>query len=338
MKEVILNSLMREHLLKGFIGKDPRFIELVKKLKRVAETDIHILLIGETGSGKNLCAEFIHHFSTRRNAPYIVFNCGACPETIFESQIFGHKKGAFTGACEDRIGLFEEAHTGTLVLDEINSLNFASQVKLNYFLETGHFRRIGENRLRQAEVRIISASNVNLRNEVQAGRFREDLYYRLAEYEIYIPPLRSRKGDIVLLVDHFLKKYAHLNTISPISFTKKALDDIQKYDWPGNVRELENFIKHCIIDAKTNVIDFVPVQDNNKSPSWSQDTATDDLPWRVAKNQAITLFKIEYLKNLLTRYHGVVAHCAQHANIQPPDFWKLMRKYNIKVENFRSSN
>lgn len=336
MREINLTSLMREHLLKGFIGKDPIFMELMEKLKHVADKNIDVLLIGETGTGKNLCAELIHHCSRCHNDPFIIFNCGACPETIFESQIFGHKKGAFTGACEDRIGLFEEAHTGTLVLDEINSLNFTSQVKLNYFLETGFFRRIGENKLRQANVRIISASNVNLRHEVQAGRFREDLYYRLSEYEIYIPPLRSRKGDIVLLVKYFLKKYAHLNSIGPLSFSQRALNEIQNYEWPGNVRELENFIKHCIIDAKTNVINLVPMQYSKKSLCKIEDSTLDSLPWRIAKKQMIAAFETQYLENLLAKYHGVVTRCARHADIQPPDFWKLMRKYNIKAETFKS--
>jgi DNA-binding NtrC family response regulator len=250
--------------------------------------------------------------------------------------LFGSKKGAFTGAHEDSAGLVEMAHGGTLVLDEINSLDIHSQVKLNYFLEKNYFRRLGETKLRHRDVRVISISNVDLRCEVQEGRFRRDLFYRLAEYEIFVPPLRSRKEDIVPLINHFLEMYSDLNTLGPITFSDKVLEELQSYDWPGNIRELKNFVKRCIIDAKTSVIENVSVLGNKKPSIPIQAASADSLPWRIAKKQAVASFETQYLKNLLKRYHGVVARCARHADMQTPDFWKLMRKYDIKADDFRT--
>lgn len=336
MDDVNLSLLMRDHLLKGFIGKHATFTELVKKLKQVADKNIAVLLTGETGSGKSLCSEFIHHSSDRCNAPFIIFNCGICSEDLLASQLFGSKKGAFTGAHEDSAGLVEMAHGGTLVLDEINSLDIHSQVKLNYFLEKNYFRRLGETKLRHRDVRVISISNVDLRREVQEGRFRRDLYYRLAEYEIFVPPLRSRKEDIVPLINHFLEIYSDLNNLGPITFSDEVLDELQNYDWPGNIRELKSFVKRCIIDAKTSVIDNVSAPTNKKPSTSTQAAFADSLPWRIAKKQAVASFETQYLKNLLKRYHGVVARCAKHADMQTPDFWKLMRKYDIKADDFRT--
>jgi len=336
MKRAILSSLQRDHALEGFIGEQPCFKSMVKKLEQIANKDISVLLLGETGTGKTRCAEFIHHYSDRSNSPFIVYNCGVCPESLFESQIFGHVKGAFTGAHQDRPGLVEEAHMGTLVLDEINSLNLNSQVKLNHFLETGYLRRVGENRLRHTNVRIIAASNVDLHKEVLEGHFREDLYYRLSEYEVYVPPLRSRKEDIKLLAKYFIKKYAYLSTFNDISITPKALEALTKYDWPGNIRELENFIKRCLIDATSPAIDSIYLPQSNKIPSlFENDSDLKSLPWKLAKKQIISSFEKNYLQTLLNKYHGTVTQCAHDAGIHPSDFWKLMRKYNMKAETFR---
>lgn len=336
MKEDILISLRRKHTLDNFIGKHPTFTTLVQKLKTIADKPVSVLLTGETGTGKGVCAELIHQYSDRFKGPFIPYNCGAGPESLFESQLFGHVKGAFTGANRDRPGLVEEAHAGILFLDEINSLSPGSQVKLNHFLETGYLRRVGENRLRRSDARIIAATNVDLHNEVKERHFREDLYFRLAEYELYVPPLRSRKTDIPLLIDYFLKKNIHLNPLGRIKFTSKALKKLTEYHWPGNIRELENITKRCIIDASRTIVDDVslPNADDPLSPIYSE--SLQALPWKEAKKQVVTTFEKSYLQGLLRRYHGTVAQCARHAGVQPPDFWKLMRKYALKAQNFRS--
>lgn len=338
MKEEIFLSLRRENALKGFIGKHPSFIHLIEKLEMLADKDVSILLIGETGTGKGCCAEIVHQYGRRYRGPFIPFNCGAGPESLFESQLFGHIKGAFTGAHKDHPGLVEEAHTGILFLDEVNSLDCSVQVKLNHFLETGQFRRLGENRFRKSDIRIVAASLTDLREDVQKGTFRKDLYFRLAEYELHVPALRDRQEDIVLLVKYFLKKNAHLNSNGQIAFTPKAFKELKEYSWPGNIRELENFVKRSLIDASSTIIDSVNLPQSSLSSTSPTDNFIEALPWKQAKQKVVSLFERKYLQNLLREYHGIVANCARHAGIQPSDFWKLMRKYDLKAQKFRRTN
>jgi DNA-binding NtrC family response regulator len=339
MRERIITTLMQERAKEGLIGNSVVFADLMEQLSQIAEKKITILLLGETGTGKTRCAEFVHHYSNRFQGPFIVYNCGACPESLFESQLFGHKRGSFTGALEDRVGLVEDADGGTLVLDEINSLAFPSQVKLNHFLETGNYRRVGENRLRQADVRIIAATNTDLKTEVSQGRFREDLYYRLSDYEILIPPLRERQEDIALLIEYFIKKYAYLNPGHHFTLTEESLNKAVRYPWPGNIRELESHVKRCIIDASTGMADRNPLT-NEKIKANSAGAMEDvllfqDMQWKKAKKQVITKFETKYLQCLLTQYHGVVVRCARHAGMQPADFWKMLKKYNLHAHEYR---
>ena len=339
MRETILSSLRRDYTLDGFIGKDEGFLHVIEQLKKIADKNISVLLIGETGTGKSRAAEIIHHYSSRYQQPFIVCNCGACPEALFESQLFGHVRGAFTGALHDHPGLVEEAHSGTLVLDEINSLNMASQVKLNQFLETGRYRRVGENQMRFSDARILAASNVDLTQHVKDGHFREDLYYRLSEYELAVPPLRQRRNDIGLLVSYFMKKYASLCPVENPILSHDALRQMQSHSWPGNIRELENFIKRLLIDTTTSPIERVDLPAAKKQHT--EETAgarVNHLPWKEAKTQVIENFESSYLKNLLSRYQGVVTHCARHAGVHPSDFWKLMRKYDISADRYRNAN
>lgn len=338
MKQDLPQNLRKKYSLENFIGNHASFLNLRNTLEKVSNSDLSVLLIGETGTGKGLCAQFIHQYSDRYNRPFISFNCGAGPDTLFESQIFGHVKGAFTGANVDRIGLVEEADTGILFLDELNSLSPYSQVKLNHFLEKGYFRRVGENKFRKANVRIIAASNVDLREEVQKGNFRADLYFRLAEYELSVPSLCDRGKDIVLLARHFLEKYRHLSNNGSFQFTSNALQQLQEYNWPGNIRELEHTIKRCIIDAHTSLIDTVVLP--RRSESETPETISDHLHllgWKEAKAKVISRFEKSYLSRLLQQFNGNVSRCARHAGVQPSDFWKLLRKYNIKAQDFRSS-
>lgn len=338
MKKNLPQNLRQKYYLDSFLGNHPIFINLKNALERVANSDLSVLLIGETGTGKGLCARFIHQYNNQYNCPFIPYNCGAGPDTLFESQIFGHVKGAFTGANSDRIGLVEEADTGILFLDELNSLSAYSQVKLNHFLENGYFRRVGENKVRKTKVRIIAASNVDLRKEVLEGNFRADLYFRLAEYELIVPSLRERGSDIILLAKHFLKKYEHLSNNGSFQFTSNALQQLQEYDWPGNIRELEYSIKRCIIDNPSSLIETVPLP--RRSEIETTETISDQLhllPWKEAKTKVISHFEKNYLEKVLKQFNGNVSRCARHAGVQPSDFWKLLRKYNIKAQNFRNS-
>ncbi|MBC8181025.1 sigma-54-dependent Fis family transcriptional regulator [candidate division KSB1 bacterium] len=337
MNDEIVEILKREHAFKDFIGSHPKLKSLLKELQKVADCNLIVLLWGETGTGKGCCAEIIHQISNRNNAPFIPYNCGAGPDSLFESQIFGHIKGSFTGAHKDRIGLVEDANNGILFLDEINSLSIDSQVKLNYFLETGKFRRLGENRIRKSNVRIIAASTVNLKQEVFNKNFREDLYYRLSEYEINIPPLRERKSDIPQIAKHFFKKYEDLNKKNPITLTPEMLNGMSDYNWPGNVRELKNVIKRTMIGNSPAINNYDNQQDKIYQIELTNDLPdVEHFPWKKAKNQVIAMFEKNYLKSLLNKYNGVVSRCARHAEIHAPDFWKLMRKYNLLARDFRN--
>ncbi len=338
VREELSNSLRREYILKNFIGCHPAFNQLLEKIKNLADKPVTILLQGETGTGKGRCAEFLHHYSDRFAGPFIPYNCGAGPTELFESQLFGYVKGAFTGADADRPGLVEDAHSGTLFLDEINSLSLHSQVKLNHFLETRMFRRVGDSRQRKVEVRIIAASNQDLCELVATGNFRKDLYYRLAEYEIFLPPLRHRKEDIPILAEYFLKKNMHLSSHKALKFAPRVMEPLLSYSWPGNIRELENCIKKGILEAQSEIIDRLPIPGNDSGEGRpASELELTALTWKEAKRRVIAHFEKIYLTCLLRRYQGVVAKCARHAGIHAPDFWKLMRKYDLKAADFRGT-
>lgn len=227
----------------GIVGRSPGIRQVVSLIRQIAATDITVLLIGESGVGKEVFARAIHRLSPRSDERMISINCGAIPETLLESELFGHERGAFTGAVEMRKGLFEAADGGTVFLDEIGEMSLATQVKLLRVLETFEFTRVGSTEPRRADVRVIAATNRQLEREVQRGMFRQDLYYRLRSAQVVIPPLRERREDIPLLFAHFAFQIAHqLN--SPFGgITPDAMDVLMEYPWPGNIRELRNFVE-----------------------------------------------------------------------------------------------
>lgn len=240
---------------KVIIGSSPRMLEIFKRLARAAMSEAAVLILGESGTGKELIARAIHENSQRRSKKLIAVNCGAFSETLLESELFGHVKGSFTGAHDNRKGLFEEANGGTLFLDEIGDVSPQMQVKLLRLLQEGEFRPVGSNDVRRADVRVIAATHRSLSQMVADGKFREDLYYRLKVVSLEIPSLRSRKEDIPELVSHFLAKYAKKNNKQVSHLTKDAMAALERYHWPGNVRELENAIERAVALANTAQID-----------------------------------------------------------------------------------
>jgi DNA-binding NtrC family response regulator len=250
------------------IYKSPQMSALINMAGRVAASRATVLLQGESGTGKELLARLIHHLSPRAERPIIAVNCGALNENLLESELFGHEKGAFTGATSRRIGRFEEADGGTLFLDEIGELSQTVQVKLLRFLQEHEFQRLGGNQTLHTDVRVISATNRNLEQRVKEGAFREDLFYRLNVVAMSIPPLRERKEDIPPLINHFLKRYADENGKEINGLTSEAQDVLLKHDYPGNVRELENIIERAVVIARDDVI------------------SVEDLPFREAMEDA----------------------------------------------------
>jgi len=235
--------------IRGLIGSAPAMHEVYAMTRRVAASNASVLLVGETGTGKELIAKAIHQLSPRGTGPFVRVNCGALSESLLESELFGHVRGAFTGAVANRTGRFEAAHTGTIFLDEINSTTPKLQVKLLRVLQEREFERVGDTETIRVDTRVIAASNRELLDEVARENFREDLYYRLNVVPIYLPPLRARRDDIPLLVGHFLEHYNETNDRYVVHIQKEALGALVKYHWPGNVRELQNVVERCVVLA-----------------------------------------------------------------------------------------
>jgi len=251
----LLDDQLKENLHFGLlIGNSPAMNHIYKLIMQVAKTKTNVLITGESGTGKELIANSIHQESERSDQPFVVINCGGIPETLMESELFGHKKGSFTGATQDKKGLFEIAHRGTIFLDEIGELSLPIQVKLLRAVQEKVFKPVGGNEDISVDIRIISATNKTLEKEVIAGNFREDLFYRLNVIEIKVPPLRERKTDLRLLAQHFLEKYSREMGKEISKFSSYAIDLLNKYDFPGNIRELENLLERSVALSTTNII------------------------------------------------------------------------------------
>ena len=253
-KALIDDELKKTLHFGKIVGNSPQMQHIYQMIRQVAKTRTNILITGESGTGKELIARAIHEQSDRKDFPFVAIHCGGIPETLMESELFGHKKGAFTGATADKKGLFEVAHKGTVFLDEIGDLSLPIQVKLLRAVQEKVIRPVGGNEDIRVDIRILSATNKNLQEEVIAKNFREDLYYRINVIEIKVPPLRERKGDLKLLAQHFLEKYSREMGKAMKKISSYAIDMLNKYDFPGNVRELENIIERSVALSGTNIL------------------------------------------------------------------------------------
>jgi transcriptional regulator with PAS, ATPase and Fis domain len=273
--------------------------------KRVAPTDSTVLLMGESGTGKELIARYVHNHSRRSGNPFIAVNCGAIPSDLLEAEMFGHERGAFTGAVGARMGLFQLANGGTIFLDEIGEMMLPLQVKLLRVLQEREIRPVGAERTIKIDVRVVAASNRDLTAEVEKGRFREDLYYRLQVIPIVIPPLRERRSDIPMLVNHFLDKHNALRPSAPVRLTEEAMVHLWEYDWPGNVRELENLIERLVILSEDGVIKVDSLPTNIRSfisdKKIPRPTLTDE---GIDLNQAVEEFEYRLIDEALRRTKG----------------------------------
>jgi DNA-binding NtrC family response regulator len=255
-------QLRKQYQFNQIIGNSPAMQEVYKMIERVANTDANVLILGESGTGKELVARALHFNSRRQNALFVPINCGALPENLLESELFGHRRGAFTGAVNDKKGLFQEADGGTVFLDEISSMPHLLQSRLLRVLQEKEVRRVGDNLPVYVDVRVLAATNERPEQKIQAGTFREDLYYRLNVISISLPPLRERREDIALLVSHFLKNRVHPRTGQPYQVTRQAMAALETHNWPGNVRELENALQRACALGETALLqlsDFPPL-------------------------------------------------------------------------------
>jgi len=274
----------------GIIGRSEAIYEIIETVDQVADTDISVLILGESGSGKELIAKAIHTASRRRHSPLVTVNCGAIPAGILESELFGHKKGAFTGAAEERKGYFETADSGTIFLDEIGETPLETQVRLLRVIEQGEFMKVGGSENLYVDVRLLAASNRDLKELVDKGEFRKDLYYRLKAITIRVPPLRERKVDIPLMAEHFAEEFCKRNSIPNKGFTEEAFAELRRYNWPGNVRELRNFIESIVLLEKGKRIEGNHIRrylHDEKARQPEEDTGTfeaTNLPVKVDKS------------------------------------------------------
>jgi len=312
--------------------------EVFKKIRAVASTRATVLLIGETGTGKGLLARMIHMHSNRCDDPFISVHCGAIPETLLESEMFGHEKGAFTGAVRKKLGKFEMAHSGTIFLDEIGTITPPAQVKLLQVLQDGTYSRVGGEEALQTEARVVAATNADLAGMSERSEFRKDLFYRLNVFPVEIPPLRLRKEDISQIVEVFLKKLRQRHEKTIHSVHPRVLQAFQNYPWPGNIREMENLMERACILETANVLtpESFPagIFDSDSVPAGLP--AYDHLTLADARRHVIEQFERQYLKDLFVRTKGKVNRAAEDAGISSRQLNKLMVKYDIQKETFKA--
>jgi DNA-binding NtrC family response regulator len=308
-------------------GRDPKLRKLFRLLADVAASDATVLIEGETGTGKELFAEEIHRHSARRGGPFVVFDCGAVPSELIESALFGHLSGAFTGAVNARPGAFEEADGGTLFLDEIGELAPEVQPALLRALDKRAVRPVGGTEYKQVSVRVIAATNRNLRAEIAAKRFREDLYYRLAVVRMQVPPLRERPDDIPLLVDIFTRQLSGGRALQP---SREELDRLRHHSWPGNVRELRNVVERACTLSHGTRLEIDEAFDEKFAGGVTPDTVNVDLPFKEAKAQVIDNFEREYLRAQLKRHEGNLSAAARSSEVDRKHFRELLRKHGLR--------
>ncbi len=315
--------------LHQLLGQSPVFLEELRKIPLIAKSDISVLISGETGTGKEMVGRAIHCLSPRASKSFVPVNCGAIPIELVENELFGHDRGAFTGAAGSRNGLIQEAEQGTLFLDEVNSLPLLAQVKLLRFLQSKEYRPLGSTKTLKGDVRIIAASNANLEAEVAAGTLRRDLYYRLNVVPIVLPPLRTRKNDIILLARHFLAQYAAKLNSPAVAFSPDAERKLLLYSWPGNVRELEHVIERVVVLCTEKTIQEQHIILSSGSNATVQS-------FQEMKARVITQFETDYIQSLLIAYRGNITKAAHAAQKERRTFWELMRKHKIDVQNFKA--
>jgi DNA-binding NtrC family response regulator len=325
-----LMQIKEELGMRQLVGESEAFLTEIEKLPLVAKCDASILITGDTGTGKELCARAIHYLSPRASQSFLPVNCGAIPAELIENELFGHISGAFTGARTTRRGLIDEANGGTLFLDEVDCLPLMAQVKFLRFLQEKEYRPLGATKTQKADVRVIAATNINCDAAIREGKLRQDLYYRLNVIQLQLPSLRERREDIPLLAHHFLNKYALEFNKQVTGFSPDAIRKLILYNWPGNVRELEHVIMRAIVLSTKPVISAagIAISDSENLP----------LPesFQEAKNRMVDQFEKTYIKGLLLSNHCNISRSAKAAQKNRRAFWELIRKHHISVQNLKS--
>jgi transcriptional regulator with PAS, ATPase and Fis domain len=314
----------------GIIGRNRRLLEVLKSAENIANTKATVLIEGESGTGKELIARAIHYISRRAAKPLISINCGAVPENLLESEFFGYARGAFTGAVKNYKGKFEAADGGTIFLDEVDEMTPALQVKLLRVLQRGEFTPLGTHEIRRSDVRVIAATNHHLKQLVDEGRFRHDLYYRLNVVYLHLPPLRERKEDLPLLIESFLSRFCKQYNKPPLKLNEQAETLLKGYDYPGNVRELENIIQRAVLLCEADEIlpEHLPCE-------FCSETETARRPAPQTFSEARKQFERVYFEKVLSESKGVIREAARRAGLDYKNFYMKLKCYGIAPHVFR---
>jgi len=328
-------QLRLEQGLNQILGQSPLIRDVREKIKKIADCEVSVLIVGESGTGKELVARSIHYLSPRAGRAFVPVNCGAIPETLFDNELFGHAKGAYTDAKFSQVGLLEEAEGGTIFLDEISAVSPYVQVKLLRLLQDKEFRPLGDTKFQKADVRFVVATNTDLQGLMKQGVFREDLYYRLNIVSLHLPPLRERKEDIPILVDHFLAKYGREYRKPGRGLSPEAMEAFLARPWEGNVRELENKIQELVVMSTSPLIGIEALS------AWTQREparpANTSETFRDAKKRIVEAFEKSYLIQLLADVRGDVAQAARCAGKSRTSLWNYVKKYSLNPRDYRSS-
>jgi DNA-binding NtrC family response regulator len=328
----VVERLTARVALDGFVGNSPALLAALSQIPLYAACGATVLIDGESGTGKELCARAVHYLSPRAARPFLAVNCGAIPVELIENELFGHERGAYTGATLSGRGLVEEAAGGTLFLDEIDALPPAAQVKLLRLLQEKEYRPLGSSKTRRVDVRFVAASNQNLLRQRQQGLIRDDFFYRISVLRLTLPPLRERGGDVIQLAEHFVELYAHELGRAPPSLTPAARRMLLTHDWPGNVRELQHVIERAVVLAAGRpVIDWSEFDLQRRAES-------DPLRFNDAKRAAVDRFEVNFIRGLLAAHGGNVARAARSAGKDPRALRALIRRHALDPAAYRTSS
>jgi two-component system, NtrC family, response regulator AtoC len=327
-------DVQKEYRFDNIISADNKMQDVFKLVTKVLNNEITVLIYGESGTGKELIARAVHYNGSRKNKPFVVVNCASIPRELLESELFGHEKGSFTGAYQKKLGKFELANEGTIFLDEVGELEMLLQAKLLRVIQQREFERVGGTETIKTDVRIISATNRDLKQAVENKEFREDLFYRLNSFPIYVPPLRHRRGDILVLAHHFLDVFNKKLSKDVKGFSKKALKLIYEYTWPGNIREVENTIERCLIIAEK---DFIDVEDLPLHIKSAESNGAADFDGALFGDNTIVPFeklKEESIRHALKVTNGNIVEAAKKLQLGRATIYRLMEKYNIQNRSY----
>jgi two-component system response regulator AtoC len=329
--EYLRSQLSERYAFANMVSRNPAMLEVFATLELLAGNDVTVLITGESGTGKELAARAIHFQGKRRTGRFVAINCAAVPEALMESELFGYERGAFTGAMGERIGKIELAHGGTLFLDEVESIPIPMQAKLLRVLEERAIERLGGNRRIEVDMRVVAATNLDLRRAVKDGRLREDFYYRINVVPINLPPLRERPEDVPLLVAEFLRRNALAREKGINRLSERALNQLMAYDWPGNIRELSNIMERAALRAKGDTIREVDVP----AAGASDGRRTRETQYQSGLRQFLKDAEREYLTEILGQYHGGIARCARHASVDQATLHRKIKAHGLRAEDFR---